>query len=237
MRRVLTAAAAAAAIGLASPAGAAVTFESYNGKDLPTMIKASATDSTNNSPYVYGSTDNNGQSADVTFGGFNSALGNEAIHITGTNGGAGYASITDSTLNDVNNFYALIVDVTSSDFNQYMFSVQLVNDGTIHVYYLLSGGSWNYASLDPADPTAGIFQKADGNNTYLLQGGVFTAIMVLSTGSAIKEFKQQSITLGSVPAPLPEPGTWALMLLGFGGIGLALRRGRRRGKPALMQVA
>jgi hypothetical protein len=36
---------------------------------------------------------------------------------------------------------------------------------------------------------------------------------------------------------VPEPGTWALMLLGFGGIGLALRRGRRRGKPALMQIA
>ena len=31
-------------------------------------------------------------------------------------------------------------------------------------------------------------------------------------------------------------GTWALMLLGFGGIGMALRRSRRR-NPALMQVA
>jgi hypothetical protein len=239
MRRVLMAAAAAAAIGLASPASAAVTFQSYNGPDLTTQIKASATDSTNNAPYVYGSTDNNGQSADVFFEGFQQAptYVAENIHITGTNNGSGYASITDSPNNDANNFYALIVDVTSSDFNQYMFSVQLVNDGTIHVYYLLSGGSWNYASLDPADPTAGIFQKADGNNTYLLQGGVFTAIMVMSTGSAIKEFKQQSITLGSVPAPLPEPGTWAMMLLGFGGIGLALRRGRRRSTPALMQVA
>ena len=232
----ITATAATAAIGLASPANAAVTLSSYNGKDLPTMIKASATDPANNQATVYGSTDNNGQSADVMFEGFNSTLGNEAIHITGTNGGAGYASITDSTLNTTNNFYALIVDVTSADFNQYMFSVQLVNDGTINVYYLLSGGSWNYASLNPADPSEGIFQAANGNNTYLLQGGVFTAIMIRST-SAIKEFKQQSITLGSVPAPLPEPGTWALMLLGFGGVGLALRRGRRRSRPALMQIA
>jgi len=89
MRRVLTAAAAAAAIGLASPACAAVTLTQYNGPDLPTMIKASATDSANNSHFVYGSTDNNGQSADVMFEGFNSTLGNEDIHITGTNGGAG----------------------------------------------------------------------------------------------------------------------------------------------------
>jgi len=35
-------------------------------------------------------------------------------------------------------------------------------------------------------------------------------------------------------AAVPEPSTWALMLLGFGGIGLAMRRRRR---PALAQVA
>jgi hypothetical protein len=34
---------------------------------------------------------------------------------------------------------------------------------------------------------------------------------------------------------VPEPATWALMLLGFGGIGMALRRSRRSG--ALMQIA
>jgi len=33
---------------------------------------------------------------------------------------------------------------------------------------------------------------------------------------------------------VPEPGTWALMLLGFGGIGMAMRRRRR---PALAQLA
>ena len=33
---------------------------------------------------------------------------------------------------------------------------------------------------------------------------------------------------------LPEPGTWAMMLLGFGGIGLTMRRRRR---PVLAQIA
>lgn len=37
-------------------------------------------------------------------------------------------------------------------------------------------------------------------------------------------------------APVPEPATWALMLLGFGGVGMAMRRRRRRG-GALMQIA
>ena len=35
-------------------------------------------------------------------------------------------------------------------------------------------------------------------------------------------------------AAVPEPGTWALMLLGFGGIGMAMRRRRR---PMLAQIA
>ena len=35
-------------------------------------------------------------------------------------------------------------------------------------------------------------------------------------------------------AAVPEPGTWALMLLGFGGIGMAMRRRRR---PVLAQIA
>lgn len=38
----------------------------------------------------------------------------------------------------------------------------------------------------------------------------------------------------NVAPPVPEPATWAMMLLGFGAIGYAMRRRRR---PALMQVA
>jgi len=107
-----------------------------------------------------------------------------------------------------------------------------VNDGNVFVYYALaSGGGWQQAT-----PLAGIFQAANANNTYVLSGDVFTQIWIRSD-SPIKEFKQNSITLGSVPAPIPEPATWAMMLLGFGGIGFALRRGRRRSKPTLMQIA
>jgi PEP-CTERM motif len=36
------------------------------------------------------------------------------------------------------------------------------------------------------------------------------------------------------PAAVPEPATWAMMLLGFGGIGMAMRRSR---KPVLAQAA
>jgi hypothetical protein len=35
-------------------------------------------------------------------------------------------------------------------------------------------------------------------------------------------------------AAVPEPATWGLMLLGFGGMGMMLRRRRR---PTLAQIA
>ena len=38
------------------------------------------------------------------------------------------------------------------------------------------------------------------------------------------------------PPALPEPATWGLMLLGFAGVGAAMR-GSRKSKPALMQIA
>ena len=41
--------------------------------------------------------------------------------------------------------------------------------------------------------------------------------------------------VGLPVAPVPEPATWGMMLLGFIGIGVAMRRGRRKGD--LMQIA
>ena len=230
MRRVLLAAAAAAVIGVATPASAAVTFASYNGPDLATMIKASTTNTTNDVSTVWGCTQNNGQCANVTFTGAGQNMATpENIHITD---GGGFASITDAPGNATNNLYTLMIDITNFDFNQYMFSIQMVNDGTLFVWYqLASGGGWNVAN-----PTGGIGQQANANRDYILQGDTFTQILIYST-SPIKEFKQNSVTLGAIPAPLPEPATWAMMLLGFGGIGMALRRGRRRSKQTLMQIA
>jgi hypothetical protein len=50
----------------------------------------------------------------------------------------------------------------------------------------------------------------DCPNCYADNGGGFTATLALATG----------LPAGGVP----EPGTWAMMLLGFGAIGFALRR-------------
>jgi hypothetical protein len=53
-------------------------------------------------------------------------------------------------------------------------------------------------------------------------------------GTLLGETGSYSGTINVQVAPVPEPGTWAMMLLGFGAIGLMIRRRRR---PALAQIA
>lgn len=56
-----------------------------------------------------------------------------------------------------------------------------------------------------------------GNFVFSTQGGTLTTFSATATAVAV-----------------PEPATWALMLLGFGGMGMVLRKRRR---PALAQLA
>ncbi len=97
----------------------------------------------------------------------------------------------------------------------------------------------------PGDPSAlylGIFQGGSGlncaacNNTFQLfydPNGFTTGTINLSTYFNNKGFSHVDLfDTGAVP----EPATWAMMLLGFGGIGMAMRR-RRKATVALSQIA
>lgn len=86
------------------------------------------------------------------------------------------------------------------------------------------GIHWGNGSLQ-SDPTVGnttAFYKIDFGS-----GGTLSANLQGISNAYV--FTPRS--------PLPEPGTWAMMLLGFGGIGMALRRGKRRSSSKLLQIA
>lgn len=54
------------------------------------------------------------------------------------------------------------------------------------------------------------------------------ALSACSTGRSC--FQSASFTASEVTAAVPEPGTWAMMLLGFGFVGGAMRSAKRRQK-------
>ena len=94
--------------------------------------------------------------------------------------------------------------------------------------------SQNYG-IAPGDPTLG-----NGQNfvSFLASDGEhITHIQFNNTGnSGFTDLRQLRINGITGITPVPEPATWAMMLVGFGAAGVAMRRTRRR-KPLLAQIA
>ena len=80
------------------------------------------------------------------------------------------------------------------------------------------------------DPTGTNWLVGTASNGEVITGVRFTT----PTGTGFTDFRQLRVDL--VPRPTPEPGTWAMMLVGFGAVGFRLRYAAR-GKYLLKQTA
>jgi hypothetical protein len=195
---------------------------------------------------VYGNT-SNGAGHNVEFSGYKSF--NTTTLTTGTatdlkiTGGNGFAQVADAdgvnpTGNNPtpvqNDLFAIIMNPVP-DFYLYEFSILQYAAGNVSIYYDLTGGgtNWILATNSPIMNGNGDTQYifGDANNPAL----AIDQVLILSS-TAIQQIKQNSIQQTGTTPPVPEPATWAMMLLGFGGIGMTMRRKQRR-NGALMQVA
>ena len=98
-------------------------------------------------------------------------------------------------------------------------------------FFVLTGApvSFDLANITMIDRSTAGFLNVGATGTIRVTGYDPTpAIFSFSTqGSGLTTFSATTVAV-------PEPTTWAMMLLGFAGIGLSLRRRRR---PALAQLA
>jgi hypothetical protein len=216
-----------AALGmLAAPAHATFTTETCPDGGCPGGLK------------FYDSTD----SKDVT--GFVGSVGAESGGIpdmvetfVDTNTAAGYATIkpfTPGTLDDL-----LFTPSKPLDFNDFSFRGQIERKGfsdalTIIVTGCLDvGGTCVKEAPQTINVTTDKGPEADFSRLGIISTDgetIFSVEVKTASGAFFKEFKQVQFSF----APgIPEPASWAMMLVGFGGVGAALRSRRRLPTAAL----
>ena len=140
----------------------------------------------------------NTMSVFVTFSGLQGTTTASHIHATTTSAGAGTAGVATT----VPTFPGFPLGVTAGTYNPSPFD-------------LLASSTYNPA-----------FVAANGGTTAGAEAALLSA---LASGKAYLNIHTSAFPGGEIRGFLsvPEPATWALMLLGFGGIGIAFRRRER----------
>lgn len=226
MRRILVAASVAAIIGITSPATAA---ETVNGGTVSFSGPALASD-------VY--------TVNYTATGFPSVTSSLQLTYTGCSG-------TSCTFNYLLNNNA---SATTNRISVFGFNVNpniVSSTFTSTLFNTVSSGQIENQSLEVC------YDYNQSNNCNGSTGGVGVFAGQSDSGTITLNFSQapnqvdlsnfllkyQSIpgpngttlsALGTPQSAVPEPATWAMMLIGFAGIGASMRRRR---KPILAQIA
>ena len=153
----------------------------------------------------------NGPSAQATF------TSNESV--TGSMvDGVGRVAATDGE------FFSLLISLGgTTTFNAFQIDLNAVRSGSSTFTFYGVGGTTLFTSQSDGYSTgADNFRGFSGDN--------FTAVQIDATRPLVDV---RNIRFGGInavavgtPGAVPEPATWAMMLLGFGGIGMAVRRGR-----------
>ncbi len=224
MKKAFYGVAGAVVLAVAAPANATVTICAGSGQQCAPQTDANVLlTSGTNLTTVQGTFNGGGQTATGEFTSTTDLLNADA------NGQAMISSATDSTLNQLTFELLNGVTFTTATFN-------LFTGGTGRFFATLTG----FNSVTLADFSQS-FMLSTGSNFFgvvATDGDVLTGIS-FSSQVGVLDFRQ--LRLGGVANPLispvPEPGTWAMMLFGFGGMGVALRRRRRLTGTQLMQLA
>jgi hypothetical protein len=169
-------------------------------------------------------------SGTITNGGFNVGGAN----VYGGAGGTGnFATVYDTTsikLSQSVTYAGLWASAIDGDFsNSQGNTVSLYSGDTLLASYallpLLNGASSAYYG----NPNSN-FSGMDSNEPYAFfnfdSTTAFDRIDITQNGGG--GFELDNITIGNTPGAVPEPASWALMIIGFGATGALLRSSRRK---------
>ena len=159
----------------------------------------------------------------------------------GTDTGAGYATIkphTAGTLDDL-----LFTPGNPLAFDDFSFRGEVERAGFSPVITVIVTGCLDVAGACVEEPaqtftlTSDATPDKDFSRLAIASTDgetIFSVEVKTAPGAFFNEFKQVNFSLApGIPPPVPEPASWAMMLIGFSGVGAALRSRRRLSAAAL----
>jgi hypothetical protein len=204
-------AAVGAALALATPASAAITITPSPGAVQPAENVLADTSITGTT--VMGTTNQTNTMVSIL------SLNGESLTSTTSNGQSRFAS-TDGSLDTARIFLTQGGTFTQAEFN--LFNA-LETTSTVSI--IING-------------VAQTFNLGNGENFFGIQAtgtDTISSIAFDTNGIGVVDLRQ--LRIGGVAAAVPEPATWALMLIGFGAAGFAMRRSRKQQRGVMLQVA
>jgi PEP-CTERM motif len=118
-----------------------------------------------------------------------------------------------------------------ADFSQFLAAENLLPTANVSNSTSLSIASANFAPFESAG--AGTIQYSFDNTLDFTSGGSAGANSELFGGSGSVTGGTLAVTYNYVAAAVPEPTTWAMFLVGFGGVGFMMRGSRRKRAAAI----
>jgi hypothetical protein len=215
-------AASSAVFGSAAQATVTITFDTPQAGYTPSaqFVTQDISDQFASLGILFRTTGNYALGA--TVGDCTGGVGSDPVHLYGS--GSDYPGCGDTTPN----IDFLFVDPTNSAVASFTTAFSLlVTDGSGTVL----------TAYDALGNVLGIATATSGFNERIGISGVgdIARVNVTTPADPTAYDDLQFADVASVGA-VPEPGTWAMMLLGFGTVGFAMRRSARR-RVHLLQIA
>ena len=255
MRRVLVTALAATSMGLATPAAAAVVFTGSSG-NLAASVTFDIVGGNLQVVLINTSTADTNGNGEVLQAVFFDIAGNPTLTYADADLTAGSGFIHTATLagsgSDIGAEWAYGRDTGGLGSLTQVYGLSSAGYGIFGPGDVLGGAAHPDRGGATTPPDGGDFGlvsagwvaagDANGfinNGPHIQNSATFVLTGFNGSLSSISNIRFQygtALTETSIPGvpPVPEPATWAMMLLGFGGIGMTMRRGRKR---TLAQIA